>query len=338
MAAQLQGVLIAAAAAALAACAGAPQAPAGPAKARASEAVALPAGERPRLLPPPVPQAAAGLGPEILLPATAAGDAVLATVGATEIRQSHAYARLLTADPKVALSAVDLLVFDVLVAKHAEQHAIRVPVERVDAMAKAEEEALRKQVADELRGQMDFAGYLWRAFGLQEDDWRAALRLRCAQRLYHGYVLRYLALREDRAQVRFLAHKDEALCRELADKVRQGADFATLAQRHSEDPSRRDGGLLPPFARGFQHPVAKAAFELQRGEVSAPFEAPWGDGRRWFVVYCLDRMPGRDVSFAAVAAEIDAGLLTTPISPLETSAYTLRWRGELEQAGAVDRK
>ena len=31
------------------------------------------------------------------------------------------------------------------------------------------------------------------------------------------------------------------------DLARTGADFATLAMRHSEDASRREGGLLPPF-------------------------------------------------------------------------------------------
>jgi hypothetical protein len=64
--------------------------------------------------------------------------------------------------------------------------------------------------------------------------------------------------------------------------------------------------------------------------VSEPFEAAWGDGKRWFVVFCLDRMPGRDVPFDAVAAEIDAGLAARPITPLETTAYTLRWRSGLD--------
>jgi hypothetical protein len=339
VAAQLQGLLIALAAAGAAGCGSAPKASAAAsAAATARPAASLPSAPAPRLLPVKPPTADPGLGPEILLPQANAGDAVLAEVGDVAIRQSHAFARLLTANPKVALSAVDLLVFDVLVARHAQEHGIRVPLARVDELAKAEEAALREQVAEELGGQMDFAGYLWRAFGLDEADWRAALRLRCAQRLYQGYVLRYLALREDRAQVRFLAHADPGYCREVADKVRAGADFATLASKHSEDPSRRDGGLLPPFARGFQHPVAKVAFELQRGEVSAPFEASWGEGKRWFVVYCLDRTPGRDVPFALVADEIDAGLATTPISPLEASAYTLRWRGQLESAPPAARK
>lgn len=315
---------------ALSACAGAGP---GPVPRPVAPAVAMP-GARPVVAPIQVPQTPAGLGPEILLPRADAADGEVARVGDLVLRQSHAYARLLSAHPKLALSAVDLLVFDVLVARHAEQFAIRVSADRVEQLAAAEEQQVRQQVGSELAGQMDFAGYLWRLFGMREADWQETLRLRTAQRLYQGYVIRYLALREDRVQVRFLVHKDEALAKEVAEKTRGGADFATLASRHSEDPSRRDGGLLPAFGRGFQHPVALAAFTLQKGEVSAPFQARWGDENRWFVVYCLDRMPGRDLPFAEVAAEIDRDLAKNPVSPLETTAYTLRWRGELE-AGAA---
>lgn len=315
-----------------AACAGAPP-PASPMPSAGPPASTSPA---PLVAPVVAPRLDPQLGPELLLPDPTGDDAEVARVGDLVLRRSHAFARLLTASPKVALSAVDLLVFDALVAQHAREFGIQVAESRVAELAAAEESALRRQLAEEQQGRVDFAAYLYRVFGMAEADWRQALRLRSAQRLYQGYVLRYLALREDRAQVRFLVHADAALCREVATKVRAGADFATLAGKHSEDPSRRDGGLLPPFGRAFQHPVAKVAFELARGGVSEPFEASWGDGKRWFVVYCLDRMPGRDVPFAAVAAEIDAGLAAAPITPLETTAYTLRWRGRLEAAAITE--
>ncbi|MFN3240527.1 MAG: peptidylprolyl isomerase [Planctomycetota bacterium] len=284
----------------------------------------------PVIAAPQPPRFAEGLGPEILLPDPAAGDAEVARVGSLVLRQSHAYTRLLSAHPKLALSAVDLLVFDVLVARHAEQYGIRVSEARVEELASEEERELRRQVQAELEG-VTFVDYVWRLFGMREGDWQAALRLRTAQRLYQGYVLRYLALREDRVQVRFLVHKDRKVAQEVVDKVRVGADFATLALRWSEDPSRRDGGLLPAFGEGFRHPAATHAFELQAGEVCEPFEATWGGEQRWFVVYCLEHRPGRDVPFEQVRAEIDADLEQQPISPLETTAYTMRWRNEEER-------
>ncbi|MFT7536782.1 MAG: hypothetical protein ACI85K_002736 [Hyphomicrobiaceae bacterium] len=283
----------------------------------------------PKVTPPVVPAMAKGLGPEILLPLEDANDDEVARVGDLVLRQSHAFKRLLSAYPKLALSAVDLLIFDVLVARHAEQYGVRVSEARVLELAAGEERELRRQVKAELAG-VSFADYVSRLFGMREQDWQSALQLRTAQRLYQGYVLRYLALREDRVQVRFLVHKDRKIAQEVVDKVRVGADFATLALRWSEDASRRDGGLLPAFSRGFQHPAAVHAFDLKKGNVCEPFEAQWGGEQRWFVVYCLEHRPGRDVSFAAVRAEIDADLERTPVTPLETTAYTLRWRNEEE--------
>jgi len=279
---------------------------------------------------PPKPPDLADLGPDILLPKADSVDAQVAKVGDLVLRQSHAYSRLLSANPKLALSAVDLLVFDVLVARHAEQYGIRLSKQRVEELAQREERELRRQVEQELVG-VRFEDYVWRLFGMREQDWQVGLRMRTAQRLYQGYVLRYLALREDRVQVRFLVHKDKQVAQEVFEKVQVGSDFATLALRYSEDASRREGGLLPAFGRGFQHPAATKAFALKEGEVCEPFEASWAGEPRWFVVYCLKHRVGRDVPFEAVRDEIDADLERTPVSPLETTAYTLRWRNEEEE-------
>lgn len=285
----------------------------------------------PVVAPMAAPPVTGGYGPEILLPDPAAPDGEVARVGDLVLRRSHAYTRLLSAHPKLALSAVDLLVFDVLVAHHAKVFGVTVEPARVEELAAAEEHQVRDQVASELGPSLEFGDYVWRLFGMRLTDWQSMLRLRTAQRLYQGYVIRYLALREDRVEVRFLVHSDRKIAQEVSDKVKAGADFATLALRWSEDASRRDGGRLPPFSRGFQHPCAEVAFGLQKGEVSAPFQARWGDAERWFVVYCLERLAGRDVPFAAVRDEIDRDLEARPLQQIETTAYTLRWRGELEK-------
>lgn len=308
---------------------------AGPAVARPSPAPVAPlaAPLPPVAVVPSQPPAAVGFGPELLLPDPAAQDGEVARVGDLVLRQSHAFARLTSAHPNLALTAVDLLVFDVLVARHAEQHGVRVDPARVEAVAHDEEQAIRAQVQAELGDATDFAAYVWRIFGMRLEDWQRTLRVRTAQRLYQGYVIRYLALREDRAVVRFLATRELPTAREVVDKVRAGADFGTLALRWSDDPSRRDGGLLPAFGRGFRHPVAQVAFELQKGEVAEPFRARLGDEERWFVVYCLDRLDGRDVPFAVVRDEIDRDLAQNPLTQVETAAYTLRWRGAQERDG-----
>lgn len=286
-------------------------------------------------LVPQEPAPITGLGPEILLPPATPGDDEVARIGDLSLKKSHAFSRLMVADPKLALSAVDLLVFDVLIARHAERYDIEVDAAAVEKLAAAEEERMRQQVETELGGDMDFPAYVFGMFGMRLSDWQRTLRLRTAQRLYHGYVIRYLALREDRVLVRFLMHRDREIADEVYEKVREGADFATLALRWSED-GRREGGLLPAFGRGFPHPVADVAFTLEKGQVSTPFRREIGEEPRWFVVYCLDRFAGRDVPFAEVRAEIEADLANKPLTQLETSAYALRWRGESERAQSAE--
>ena len=304
-----------------------------------------PVAPRAKPVPAPAPvvqapqtaRAVSDYGPSILLPDANATDAEVARIGDTSLRQSQAFARLLSADPKLALTAVDLLVFDVLIARHAEEFDIRVSNERVRALADAEETKLREQVQQELGAKVTFDDYVWRIFGMRLDDWRKATELRTAQRLYQGYVIRYLALREDRVVVRYIANKDEKVLHDAADKVCQGADFGTLALRVSEDPLRRDGGLLPAFGRGFPHPVAKVAIGMQPGALSDVFSEMVGEEQRWFLVYCLDRLAGRDAAFSDVQQEIDEELEKRPLTPIETNAYTLRWRGALEAKSTDDK-
>ncbi|HLQ36447.1 MAG TPA: peptidylprolyl isomerase [Planctomycetota bacterium] len=281
---------------------------------------------------PQLPPTQDGTGPEVLLPDPDAKDDEVARIGDFVLRKSHAFTRMLAAEPRLALSAVDLLVFDVLVARHAREHGIVVDPARVAQLVQREEEQLLQQMRRERTDQQALSDYVWRKFGMQLPDWRRSTELRVLQRLYPAYVIRYLALREDRVQVRYIVHDDKKLLEELAQKVREGADFATLALQHSKDALARDGGLLPPFGQGFPHPVAEAALKLQPGELSPVFAQKQDGQERWFLCYCLRRLPRRDVQFAAVRAELEAELEKTPLSQVEISAYTLRWRAALEAA------
>jgi parvulin-like peptidyl-prolyl isomerase len=68
---------------------------------------------------------------------------------------------------------------------------------------------------------------------------------------------------------------------------RQGADFAELAKRFSEDGTGATGGVLLAFGRGEMEPLfEEAAFALKVGEVSAPIETRLG-------FHVLLRLPNR---------------------------------------------
>lgn len=94
-------------------------------------------------------------------------------------------------------------------------------------------------------------------------------------------------VRSERVQVRriFLtAGQDEAerarvraQLESLREELILGADFATLATRHSEGPDAENGGLVGWVQRNdLVAPLEEVAFELPVGEISEPIETEFG--------------------------------------------------------------
>ena len=73
--------------------------------------------------------------------------------------------------------------------------------------------------------------------------------------------------------------KDDAMAQieALAGELSGGADFAALAQEHSDCPSSAQGGDLGAFGRGMMVPeFEEAAFSMEVGDTSAVVETPFG--------------------------------------------------------------
>lgn len=73
--------------------------------------------------------------------------------------------------------------------------------------------------------------------------------------------------------------KEEALVsiQDLKQRIDEGADFAELAQAHSDCPSGRDGGDLGTFGRGMMVPEFEtAAFAAEIGATSDVVETAFG--------------------------------------------------------------
>ncbi|MCM2282368.1 MAG: peptidyl-prolyl cis-trans isomerase [Bdellovibrionaceae bacterium] len=72
-----------------------------------------------------------------------------------------------------------------------------------------------------------------------------------------------------------VTHEYEA--QDLLRKIKEGADFADLAQKFSSCPSKARGGDLGTFGRGrMVEAFETAAFALQPGEVSEPVRTRFG--------------------------------------------------------------
>lgn len=94
----------------------------------------------------------------------------------------------------------------------------------------------------------------------------------------------------------------------LKRRLDQGEAFSELAAHYSQNPaSRRNGGLLPPFAEDdpdMPGALRKAAFALTPGQVSKPIQY---EGK-YHVLQLECRIPPDDVPFDQVAAALRSSL------------------------------
>jgi peptidyl-prolyl cis-trans isomerase SurA len=94
---------------------------------------------------------------------------------------------------------------------------------------------------------------------------------------------------------------------DLRDQILKGENFNQLAQKYSEDPSAQyNGGEMGYVGRGAMVPQFEAmAFKMKSGEISQPFESPFG----FHILQLLDRRGNeynsRHILISAIPSEND---------------------------------
>lgn len=84
--------------------------------------------------------------------------------------------------------------------------------------------------------------------------------------------------------------------------VKDGTDFAELAKKTSDGPSKSRGGDLGWFGRGRMVPeFEEAAFALKKGEVSEPIRTQFG----WHVVKKVDEREAGSIAYEDVKAQLE---------------------------------
>jgi parvulin-like peptidyl-prolyl isomerase len=190
---------------------------------------------------------------------------------------------------------LDMLIERVLIEQAAAANGIVVTPEMVDAQM-----AELRRVAEEAGGEGAFAAWL-QANQWTEATFREALSFEMLTERVSAMVTADVPEAVPQVHARYLQVEDEALAQSLLEQIRNGADFAALAQEHSLDrATAADGGDLGYFARGtlLVPALEEAAFALQPGEVSDVITATTPDGGQtvYYLVQVVDIDPERPLA------------------------------------------
>ena len=112
--------------------------------------------------------------------------------------------------------------------------------------------------------------------------------------------------------------KSEQEAKDILIKLRAGGSFAMAANKYSLDKATPDGDLgyftedmmIPEFSR--------AAFALQKGQISEPVKTPFG----WHIILLEDRRMSEPPAFEEVQADLKELLMKQDISKVLSEERT----------------
>lgn len=144
-----------------------------------------------------------------------------------------------------------------------------------------------------------------------------------ARKLYDDQVK--LIKPEEEVSARHILVESEDKAKELKEKIKAGADFATLAKENTKDTgSKEDGGNLGYFGRGQMVPqFEEVVFTLKKGDVSDPVKTQFG----WHLIKIEDKRFKQPPAFEIVKDRIVQSQL---LQKAQQSAVALRAKAQIE--------
>lgn len=243
----------------------------------------------------------------------------VATVNGTNITKAQLYEKLVEAGGK---STLQNLITTTLVDQEAKKANITV----TDADIEAEIEDLRTQFGGE-----DALNSALAQSSMTLDDLKAQMPLQVEIRkllepqvtvtddeistYYNDYKDSFNEEEQVRASHILVETQEEA--DEILQQLKDGADFATLAQEKSTDTGSKDnGGDLDFFTKGeMVTEFSDAAFSLQVGETSGVVQTDYG----YHIIKVTDRKEAKEYTLEEKKDEIQKTLISQKVSEMSST-------------------
>jgi len=237
------------------------------------------AADRPPTSPPPAAPATSPLPPS---------STVVARVDSTELHFSDIEAARQSLPPQAQKLPFDQ-VYPMLLERLVDGALITEAGRKEHLDGDADVQTRLKRYEDRLIGE----AYLSRAIKDAETEDRLKARYQVLAKEKAG---------QEEVHARHILVKTEADAKSLIAELDKGGDFATLAEKHSNDPSAGSGGDLGYFGRDdMVKEFADAAFALAPGKyTTTPVKTEFG----WHVIKVEDRRVSTPPSFDEARQEV----------------------------------
>jgi hypothetical protein len=228
-------------------------------------------------------------------------------------------------------ATLDDLVDERIAAEDAARWGIGVPPEVLARSVAGEVRAREEQLRAAYGAGADLAAVVREGYGVDVPTWsRTVLEPRLKSRLLLQRSVRMDGRLRAQCRVRVMVATDPAEAARLRDKLAQGADFALTALRESKDASGKDGGALPPIARGdLAWPgVEERLFAAPVGSLLGPLEVVVDGVRQWHLYRVVSRTEPWAGTPGSFGPRLEKDLAERPAERGELESWRLRVRRE----------
>lgn len=252
-----------------------------------------------------------GVGPQALSKSIQGipDDGVLAYVDDAAVSARDLIGILFLTSPDTVFGALEQAMRRKLVAAESDRLAVTVPEEKLEKFLEA---ILKRQVDGfhlEVGPDRDFETYLNERYGMSMESYRAILSDVALENLLFERVVRFAGRQTARAQFRLYVSSELEKAKAAREKLEEGANFAALAKKESEDrESAPSGGLYPPVPVHIPNVVVDAVKDLEIGKFTQiGTETRLGKTIYW-IARLEARLPADTRTYPEQSADIEADL------------------------------
>ncbi|MHC4821286.1 MAG: peptidylprolyl isomerase [Planctomycetota bacterium] len=232
--------------------------------------------------------------------------------------------------PERALDGLNQLVDGHVLEADAKAAGVTLPAGEVEARVSRELDDRETDLRVQFGPTMTLERYVTERFGVTVEAYRRQVAQLVRLQALRDRLVRLEQMKEDRIRIRVLVVDSEEKAREAARRLREGADFTSVARQVSlVQPTE-----LPSYTRTDIEPEALSTelFGLGVGGVSRPVKVSRGDRDLYEVFKVVGMTRARNAPWSEVSGEIERGVREKPV----TTAEYLQWaRTARERHGVV---